>query len=512
VSIATFRDPRVETIVKQYGAGPEIALFVGAGCSIEAGLPSWEELVQRLLDRAARERQLFDDDQERFEWVAAMLRVESLIDAAAVVESLLREGDLTRIVAEELFRTAPAGSIATSPTSDDGVPPAQIALQIAHLCEAFLDKDRKVRLYTTNYDNLIEEALRIRLGEEYRVAPYVEPDQALDDALVVHHLHGYLGNERPHTPVVLTARAYFSEPKQTWQAHSVIQTLADVPSLFLGTSLADLNLMRYLYERQGRRRHAAVFVRQAEHPSVPESVQRVREEATIKRWEADAVDVIFLDHYSDVAQVVAEIACAKAKPDTYSAMPKRAQRYFAPLRRRLLRDDVDREAFLRRQMLLNRTLSQILDSARIRLRESEIDLSREVGLALALWLIDDDGEYLTCWGSTDRLYTDPMSVQMTPVNPHYQFVASRAYCNGSYVEESRNFRRSRWSFIVGTPLWTRYDSDLGRIPIGSVTLMTKTPPSETTLARLSPTERATLAHALTIPTLSRLDDLRDQGA
>jgi hypothetical protein len=293
--------------------------------------------------------------------------------------------------------------------------------------------------------------------------------------------------------------------------HEVLQTLDNVPSLFLGTSLADLNLLRYLYERRGKRRHAAVFVRQAEHFAVPAPVREVREQAATERWDAEGVDVIFVDHYSDVAQIVAEIACSKANPDTYTPMPRRAERYFSPLRARLLRQDLAREQFLRRQTLLNKTLTGVLDRARSRLADGNIDLSHETGLALSLWLIDDDGEFLTCWGSTDRIYTDTTSVQMTPVNPYHRFVASKAYCNGSYVEESRNFRNSRWSFIVGMPLWTRYDSDLGRIPIGSITLMTKTPSSATQLATLSPTQRAILAHALTIPTLSRLDDLRDQA-
>ena len=63
-------DPTIDDAIKAIGAHKgEIAMFVGAGVSMEAGLPSWNDLLWRLLTELGQEM----DDQERAEWIDVTL-------------------------------------------------------------------------------------------------------------------------------------------------------------------------------------------------------------------------------------------------------------------------------------------------------------------------------------------------------------------------------------------------------------------------------------------------------
>jgi hypothetical protein len=509
MSLDVFADPKVQSLIDHFGRARKMTIFVGAGSSIEAGLPTWEELVEQLLDRAASEKELFENPEDRREWVDSMLRVESLMGAASVVEGLL--GDrLNDIVAEELFRGRDR-VVADPPLTAADYAPGPIALQIANLREVFDDQQSTLKIYTTNYDNLLEVALRTKPKlRHYTVYPYLGPGNEPDRPLKVRHLHGYLGGEVPHTAITLTERSYFGRQQQgAWQWSEVVSRLNDTPSLFLGTSLTDINIIRYLYQRSGDMRHAVVFVRQAEIYDVPESVRSVREQVAIERWNSEHVDVVFVDHYTDVAQLLTEIARKHSQTDRYVALPQRAQRYFAPLRESVLQHDVDRDQFIRNQTLLNQSLVEILDEARQAIVRDGVDLSTELGLALTLWLVDPSGRYLTSWATTDRIHCQPSGLQTIELDAQHRFVASTAFCKGTYAEDERNFRNSRWSYIVGIPLWTHNNDDLGRMPIGAMTVTTQTSCDITKLKQLSREQRATFAKVLSLAALARLDDFRE---
>jgi hypothetical protein len=511
MSIDTFADPQVQSLIDHFGKSRKMAVFIGAGSSIEAGLPTWEELVERLLDRAASEKGLFASNEHRREWVDSMLRVESLMGAASVVEGLL--GDrLSDIAAEELFRGR--NDVETDPpTTSADYTPGPIALQLASLREVFDGKRADLKIYTTNYDSLLEVALRTKPElQHYTVYPYIEPGNEPDHPLKVRHLHGYLGGEIPNTPITLTERSYFGrQDEDAWQWFEVLSLLKETPALFLGTSLTDINIIRYLYQqRHGKTRHAVVFVRQAEIYDVPETVRSVREQVAIERWDSEHVDVVFVDHYADVAQLLTEIARRHSQEDRYVSLPQRAKRYFSPLRESVLKAETEEpEQFLRHQTLLNKSLLEILDEVCAGLAKEDVDLSTEVGLALALWLVDPSGRYLTSWATTDRLHCRLSGLQTVELDPQHRFVASTAFCTGTYAEDERNFRNSRWSYIVGIPLWTHNSDDLGRMPVGTMTMTTQTACNETKLALLSPPQRATLARILAMAALARLDDFRE---
>jgi hypothetical protein len=67
----------------------------------------------------------------------------------------------------------------------------------------------------------------------------------------------------------------------SWQEQCVTEQLETSSCLFVGTSLTDPNLIRYLYgyKQAQSRAHAAVFVRQGDAEGVDDEVRVAREDA-----------------------------------------------------------------------------------------------------------------------------------------------------------------------------------------------------------------------------------------
>jgi hypothetical protein len=80
----------VNTAIEQISSHDgEITVFVGAGVSKEAGLPSWNELVERLLQAAVDDRL---SDRQVSEWLRRTL-AEGPLAAAAIAKALHGEDD-----------------------------------------------------------------------------------------------------------------------------------------------------------------------------------------------------------------------------------------------------------------------------------------------------------------------------------------------------------------------------------------------------------------------------------
>jgi hypothetical protein len=114
----------------------ELVLFVGAGLSMAAGLPSWSSLVERSLEYARRRR----DDPSRIAEMEDYFRRSELIDALTV--------------ARQLFGGSEFGTFVERQLTDEG---RSLPLPLSNALSALAPRLRAV--LTTNLDHLLERTL-----------------------------------------------------------------------------------------------------------------------------------------------------------------------------------------------------------------------------------------------------------------------------------------------------------------------------------------------------------------
>jgi hypothetical protein len=224
----------------------EVAPLVGAGLSIPRGLPSWPALVDRLIlawrqwDRSVAARRLSEDNYVRF--------VRRNFQGDLAVVSYLRQ----RIQAiEDLSFGQLLYSALYFPFGEPFNPePSSIHRHLVQLFAA-----HPARLWTLNYDDLLEEAARSR---GLRVATRDPSRRRVGRGLSVAHLHGFLappdraaGHPEPHEAETILTMAEDDFHAVTrdivgW-TNREFNSLFDERRVFmLGMSLDDPNVRRVL--------------------------------------------------------------------------------------------------------------------------------------------------------------------------------------------------------------------------------------------------------------------------
>lgn len=198
-------------------AGRRLVLFLGAGVSQNAGLPSWRGLLEELARRA------LGPDATRVRTLDPLLAAEAIRVLAG-----WSDGRLKQEVAQIL--------------EENGVYPS-----LAHALLASLPVEESV---TTNYDQLFDAALKVS-DPGRRILPYESVDYRHRWLL---KLHG--STFRPGDPVALQERDDFDDIVLTrkdyarydlrWRAlASIVETLLITRHmLFVGFSLDDPNFLR----------------------------------------------------------------------------------------------------------------------------------------------------------------------------------------------------------------------------------------------------------------------------
>jgi SIR2-like domain len=443
----------------------DITLIVGAGASMEAGLPSWPELVHRLLVRVAEAR---FDSAIRERWVEAMSS-ESLTAAAAVVEALSDDN-------ENFIDRVRAALYGGRPTTT--YQPQALAQQVAWLKRRL---GANVRLATGNYDGLLEEALE---DAGVTVHSYIQRRDEPVGSAAVYHLHGRLIPGYPRTGHIVLSEADYARVQQarSWQDGFMREALDSSLCVIVGASLTDPNLIRWLYRygprADGAPRHLALFTRQASAHVAP-AVRPSVEEATRARWERVGVDAVFADFFGELAQFLHEVGLRRAAAGV-EPFAVRARERFDAGRAVVVPDDPDQ--FVAAQERASRFLLGLLAGVQRIAAAGGLDLERE-RLGLGLWGVNHEEGTVGLWATSDRRFTEPAAVIYNPLEYESRWIAVEAATRGVTVERDPNVYASRWRLIRGVPVVVPADGTDGRVTVGVVTLTSMTPQHESQLGR-----------------------------
>jgi hypothetical protein len=244
----------IETIRSSFRED-RLEFLVGAGPSIDAGLPTWSQLNNRLL------RDFFDlefsdpaDDRilpPEYDELEALARI--------FVDRFGREPAVDvirgRLGNQELFRDLLHGALYSDRA---GVELKSLQYELASSLHP-MDSDLPGRLITTNFDNYLERAYCYLheydpddIHDEIEVvASASEAEDASDSKPQFVHLHGYLPETgRPHGRIVLSERDFF-DTESDWPTDVLEDVLNDPERdlLIVGMSMADPRLRKLLLQR-----------------------------------------------------------------------------------------------------------------------------------------------------------------------------------------------------------------------------------------------------------------------
>ncbi|HEY5856410.1 MAG TPA: SIR2 family protein [Aldersonia sp.] len=290
-----------------------LTILVGAGISMNASLPSWRELVwnmaQQIGDETLREMvcSQSSDSLER--------RAETIINIACAANPDI---DAAQIIRDALYRTK-------VPT------PGILALSIGRLVALYFPN---VSVLTTNFDLVLEGAIanylpKSALGsyslDSYRDWQHSEKD---DSKLGILHLHGVVrqSGKPPLTPLVLKDSDFLEHGAEVRSA--VADAISTGVSIFAGLSLTDPNLVGPLYEKTdpGSAQRYGLFV-----PRLHGGRFGPEQHALLALSEAEflkeklALRPIFAKSYSQLNQLISELALAVGEPSLYRRNAPRSQ-------------------------------------------------------------------------------------------------------------------------------------------------------------------------------------------
>lgn len=432
-----------------------VSIFAGAGTSIESGFPDWDTLVYRLLVGVAAEEGLSDGAQDQFaSWTTGR---EGLTAAAAVAQAHLGD-DFSHHLHRALYeqqRTPPAG---------------QSALAIARLMESC--GPTSCNVVTTNYDLVLDNAI----AETTMPGSATSTGARGNRPAKVTHLHGAVTPRgRIRGKVILSDRDYFLMQEDTaWQQERFADLFEGTTCIFVGASLTDPNLLRYLHRCDTTRAHYAIFVRQQDAGLYDKSEQDVidlREATSEARWKNAGIRPIHADYYSQSAQLLHEVLHRRKSAEaghSYEPLPERLMEWRDRLDQGVL--STASPSFKENQEELQEVMNELLEGIYTDLTDAGHRPRKNERLGINMWVYDPRTESLTNWASADRIWLDPKTKEPLSIDWTSDFVSVHAFCAGSLVSRStERYVATRWNHVIGTPLYVASDT-AGRLPVGAVTI------------------------------------------
>lgn len=228
-------DSQVEALKSDLRYG-RLTLVLGAGVSMGAGIPCWNDLLllllERMMKRIAKDHSLDLGSAKGAEF-------QKRYGASALIIGKYLKNNLGKDFTAELRDALYATNPKTCPLID-----AIVSLSRPKRARSPLDS-----IITFNFDALIEENLD---AEKIRNRPiYTEAIKHKPSELPVYHVHGYLprkGRIPANADVVFSEDAYHSQFLDPFSWSNLVQLtkLSQNTCLFIGLSLTDPNVRRLL--------------------------------------------------------------------------------------------------------------------------------------------------------------------------------------------------------------------------------------------------------------------------
>ena len=497
----------VEQALTDLATSDRLTVFVGAGSSMEVGLPSWAVLIDRLLHRIASGDLGLSGEQVSAYREGALRESGGVLGAASIIRDHFAEpafaGNSDDFIRQALYE-------GNSSTTDE-IQPGPSARAIADLRPLWPEGHFEV--VTTNYDLLIVNAITEQIKADSNIS-LTSARAARGGELItknrfaVRHLHGALdpqGVSRREVKPVVLAEADYHEVQEghSWQRLLLVDLLRQSPCLFVGASMTDANVLRFLRvasDEPTAHGHVALLTRTAGYLDRDPAVDAALEKSTANRWKEFGVQALYPPYYTDTAQFLAELNRRRRAhrggrriDDPGVRLPARLSQWETRMSATTLSTGPRKFASAQDQAhaALRDWLGIVIRRLPGRLRAQ---IGRET-FGMQLWVSRESGSELLLWAQSTNVWRDPSTLEPIKVALGTQWGAIDAYCAGSPVlQDLPAGVGSRWAETFNVPLFL--EDVGGRLPVGVLTLSIMDRHRENLLRQLTPAERIELQNLM----------------
>lgn len=297
--------------VRQVYKNNDLVLFLGAGVSIDSGVPLWSDLIKKLLIQMIVKRsdnkELTSEEIDMLSDLAYDNKEDSPLTQMRYIRSAFEDDEYYGLVHDVLY---------SKPLSKNNkILDAIIKIAAPQYSNAGLKS-----IITYNFDDLIEQKFKEKEFEYNSI--YQEENMVAIDKLNIYHVHGYLpsswSKEESDINLIFSEEDYHRVYRDSfsWSNLTQINAFRDNTCLFIGCSLTDPNLRRLLdvsTRNKESARHYAILRKNivettdAEHKSLLKIYQNIDDNIREAYFHELGINIIWVNSFEEIPNVILKL-------------------------------------------------------------------------------------------------------------------------------------------------------------------------------------------------------------
>lgn len=302
---------RYITQVKTAFRNQDMVLFLGAGVSIDGGIPLWGTLIKTLhiymLNRLTKDKSLNFEEQEMIKELAFDNEMESPLLQMRYIKAAFQNEEYYQLVHSALY-----GQKINTDT--------ELLNAIARICTPQRSYCGVKSIITYNFDNLLEMKLDQKDIQHHVI--FSEQGRQMVDKLNVYHVHGYLPKNMDE--ISLEPNLIFSEEDYhrvyrdafSWSNLAQLNALRENTCLFIGCSLTDPNLRRLLdvAARNGENPRHYAFIKKSKqkekrrggrvNKDILKIYQTIDDNIQTAYYRELGLNIIWIDEFGEIPKIL----------------------------------------------------------------------------------------------------------------------------------------------------------------------------------------------------------------
>lgn len=308
INVSETQEKLLISLKKKY-QNEELTLFLGAGVSIDAGIPLWKDLINLMFSEMILEianknhNSLLSQNMLEIMNLAYNNQEESPLAQMRYIRGAFETKEYHKLLHKILYKN----KVNTN---------TKLLKAIAEICIPKRNHIGVRSIITYNFDDLIEKCLK-----KYKIATNVidsELGSTSPDKLSIFHVHGYMPskieNYDDNNELVFSEENYHRIYRDVYCWSNIVQLnyLRETTGLFIGCSLTDPNLRRLLdiaIRNNERPRHYAFLKRNMLsnndiNQKAIDEFNKIDLSLKEKYYASLGLNIIWINEYDEIPQIL----------------------------------------------------------------------------------------------------------------------------------------------------------------------------------------------------------------